>query len=107
MIRVNNLTKTFHFFTAVKDISLHLEPGEIFAFPDPNDAGHSPKILFPDELTMRLDPQSRNQFLDEYQTTQRDRKHDDLFDNTLSEPCCSPNRHCGSLGTDYRRHQTT
>lgn len=39
MIETQNLTKTFDKFTAVDNLNLHVESGEIFAFLGPNGAG--------------------------------------------------------------------
>jgi ABC-2 type transport system ATP-binding protein len=39
MILIKNLTKRFGAKTAVNGVSLHIEPGEIFAFLGPNGAG--------------------------------------------------------------------
>lgn len=44
MIRVDNLTKTFDSFTAVKGISFDVTQGEIFAFLGPNGAGKTTTI---------------------------------------------------------------
>jgi ABC-2 type transport system ATP-binding protein len=44
MIRVDNLTKTFDSFTAVKGISFDVSQGEIFAFLGPNGAGNTTTI---------------------------------------------------------------
>lgn len=44
VIKVKNLTKKFDDFTAVDDISLQVERGEIFAFLGPNGAGKSTSI---------------------------------------------------------------
>jgi len=44
MIQVQNLVKKFGDFTAVKDISLTVEAGEIFAFLGPNGAGKTTTI---------------------------------------------------------------
>lgn len=55
MIRVQNLTKTFGDFTAVKDISFHVGRGEIFAFLGPNGAGKTTTIKM---LTTLLSPTS-------------------------------------------------
>ena len=53
MIRVENLTKTFDQFTAVKDISFQVDAGEIFAFLGPNGAGKTTTIKM---LTTLLRP---------------------------------------------------
>ncbi|PKL71411.1 MAG: daunorubicin ABC transporter ATP-binding protein, partial [Methanobacteriales archaeon HGW-Methanobacteriales-2] len=43
-IEINNLTKKFGDFTAVDDLSLTVEEGEIFGFLGPNGAGKSTTI---------------------------------------------------------------
>jgi ABC-2 type transport system ATP-binding protein len=53
MIRAQNLIKTFGDFTAVKDISFHVQQGEIFAFLGPNGAGKTTTIKM---LTTLLKP---------------------------------------------------
>ncbi|MCU1225879.1 MAG: Sulfate-transporting ATPase [Edaphobacter sp.] len=55
MIRVDNLTKTFGSFTAVKGISFDVAQGEIFAFLGPNGAGKTTTIKM---LTTILRPTS-------------------------------------------------
>jgi ABC-2 type transport system ATP-binding protein len=61
MIRVDNLTKTFDSFTAVKGISFEVAQGEIFAFLGPNGAGKTTTIkmlttlLRPTDGTIELD----------------------------------------------------
>jgi ABC-2 type transport system ATP-binding protein len=55
MIRVDNLTKTFGSFAAVKGISFDVEQGEIFAFLGPNGAGKTTTIKM---LTTMLRPSS-------------------------------------------------
>jgi ABC-2 type transport system ATP-binding protein len=55
MIRVDNLTKTFDSFTAVKGISFNVAAGEVFAFLGPNGAGKTTTIKM---LTTILRPSS-------------------------------------------------
>ena len=61
IIEVKNLVKKFNDFTAVDDISLSVEHGEIFAFLGPNGAGKTTTIkilttlLAPSSGTIKLD----------------------------------------------------
>jgi ABC-2 type transport system ATP-binding protein len=55
MIRVSGLSKKFGDFTAVDNISLDVEQGEIFAFLGPNGAGKTTTIKM---LTTLLEPTS-------------------------------------------------
>ena len=61
MIQVENLTKTFDQFTAVKDISFQVDAGEIFAFLGPNGAGKTTTIKM---LTTLLRPTAGHIHLD-------------------------------------------
>jgi len=70
MIEVHELTKTFNGLTAVRDVSLEVKEGEIFAFLGPNGAGKTTMIkmlttlLRPTSGTIRLngiDPTIRKQ----------------------------------------------
>lgn len=61
MIRVENLTKKFGDFTAVKSISFEVGRGEIFAFLGPNGAGKTTTIKM---LTTLLAPTSGTLELD-------------------------------------------
>src|ERR1043165_3956972 len=61
MIRVFNLVKDFDGFTAVRDITLEVRSGEIFAFLGPNGAG---KITTIKMLTTLLKPTSGRVELD-------------------------------------------
>jgi ATPase subunit of ABC transporter with duplicated ATPase domains len=42
MIEVQELTKTYRHFTAVKRLSFRADPGQITGFPGPNGAGKTP-----------------------------------------------------------------
>ena len=61
MIQVENLTKTFGQFTAVKGISFQVQQGEIFAFLGPNGAGKTTTIKM---LTTLLRPTQGTILLD-------------------------------------------
>ncbi len=45
MIRTEGLTKEYDGFAAVKDLNLHVEPGEIYGFLGPNGAGKTTTII--------------------------------------------------------------
>jgi ABC-2 type transport system ATP-binding protein len=61
LIQVQNLTKTFGQFTAVKGISFEVQQGEIFAFLGPNGAGKTTTIKM---LTTLLRPTAGTILLD-------------------------------------------
>jgi len=63
IIKVENLTKKFGEFVAVKNISFSIEKGEIFAFLGPNGAGKSTTIKM---LTTLLSPTEGVLTLDGY-----------------------------------------
>ena len=54
-IEINSLTKNFKNSTAVDNISLNVEEGEIFGFLGPNGAGKSTTMMI---LTTLLKPTS-------------------------------------------------
>src|SRR5436190_14748382 len=60
IIEAQNVVKTFGKIEAVRDISFHVMPGEIFAFLGPNGAGKSTTISM---LTTMLRPTSGELFL--------------------------------------------
>jgi len=61
MIKVQNLSKRFGQFQAVKDISFEVKPGELFAFLGPNGAGKTTTIKM---LTTLLTPTSGSILID-------------------------------------------
>ncbi len=61
MIEIKNLTKKFGDFTAVDNISLKVEAGDVFAFLGPNGAGKTTTIKM---LTTLLKPTSGEVLLD-------------------------------------------
>jgi ABC-2 type transport system ATP-binding protein len=61
MIRVENLTKQYGDFIAVKGVSFQVNPGEIFAFLGPNGAGKTTTIKM---LTTLLRPTSGHMRID-------------------------------------------
>lgn len=63
IIQVNDLTKKFHDFTAVNNISFNVKRGEVFAFLGPNGAGKSTTIKM---LTTLLQPTSGNMIINGY-----------------------------------------
>lgn len=61
MIRINHLHKQYKNLNAVKDLSLHLEAGDIFGFIGPNGAGKTTTIKM---LATLLKPTSGTAFID-------------------------------------------
>jgi ABC-2 type transport system ATP-binding protein len=53
MIRIENLKKLFKTQTALDNVSLHVKPGELFAFLGPNGAGKTTTIRIMTGLTRR------------------------------------------------------
>jgi len=60
MLSVENLKKTFGSFTAVEDISIEVEPGEIFSFLGTNGAGKTTTIKM---ITGCIKPTSGNAYI--------------------------------------------
>ena len=83
MIRVENLTKTFDQFTAVKDISFEVSAGEIFAFLGPNGAGKTTTIKM---LTTLLRPTSGRIHLDGFDPWVRQREARQRFGIVFQDP---------------------
>ncbi len=61
MIRIDHLHKEYKNLTAVKDLSLHLEAGDIFGFIGPNGAGKTTTIKM---LATLLKPTSGTALID-------------------------------------------
>src|SRR5438477_47828 len=57
MIEVEKLTKNYGPFTAIRDVSFSVAPGDIVGFLGPNGAGKSTTMRILDEPTIGLDPQ--------------------------------------------------
>ncbi|MGB6134109.1 MAG: ATP-binding cassette domain-containing protein [Acidobacteriaceae bacterium] len=83
MIRVENLTKTFDQFTAVKDISFQVDTGEIFAFLGPNGAGKTTTIKM---LTTLLRPTSGRIQLDGFDPWVKQRDARQRFGIVFQDP---------------------
>lgn len=67
MIELKHVTKKYGDFTAVNDISLKVEKGEVFAFLGPNGAGKSTTIKM---LTTLLKPTQGDVFLNGHNVTE-------------------------------------
>ena len=65
-IEINSLTKNFGKSTAIDDISLNVDEGEIFGFLGPNGAGKSTTMMI---LTTLLKPTSGNAFVQGFDVT--------------------------------------
>jgi ABC-2 type transport system ATP-binding protein len=83
MIRVENLTKTFGEFTAVKDISFEVKQGEIFAFLGPNGAGKTTTIKM---LTTLLKPTTGRVELDALDPTTKRNEARQRFGIVFQDP---------------------
>lgn len=83
MIRVENLTRTFDQFTAVKDISFHVDTGEIFAFLGPNGAGKTTTIKM---LTTLLRPTAGRIQLDGFDPWVKQREARQRFGIVFQDP---------------------
>ncbi|MFP5226833.1 MAG: ABC transporter ATP-binding protein [Acidobacteriota bacterium] len=83
MIRVENLTKTFGEFTAVKDITFQVDTGEIFAFLGPNGAGKTTTIKM---LTTLLRPTSGRIHLDGFDPWVKQRDARQRFGIVFQDP---------------------
>lgn len=83
MIEIKNVTKKFDKFTAVDDISLKVEKGDVFAFLGPNGAGKSTTIKM---LTTILQPTSGEIRLDGHNVTEDPDKTRKSFGIVFQDP---------------------
>jgi ABC-2 type transport system ATP-binding protein len=83
MIHVENLTKAFDSFSAVKGISFDVARGEIFAFLGPNGAGKTTTIKM---LTTLLRPTSGTIRLDGLDPTQQQKEARRTFGIVFQDP---------------------
>jgi ABC-2 type transport system ATP-binding protein len=83
VIRVENLTKTFDQFTAVKDISFQVDAGEIFAFLGPNGAGKTTTIKM---LTTLMRPTVGRIHLDGFDPWVKQREARQRFGIVFQDP---------------------
>ncbi len=83
MIQVENLTKTFGQFTAVKGISFQVQQGEIFAFLGPNGAGKTTTIKM---LTTLLRPTAGNILLDGFNPLVQQKEARQRFGIVFQDP---------------------
>jgi ABC-2 type transport system ATP-binding protein len=83
LIQVRNLSKTFDQFTAVNDISFHVDTGEIFAFLGPNGAGKTTTIKM---LTTLLRPSSGTVLLDGFDPWVKQREARQRFGIVFQDP---------------------
>jgi ABC-2 type transport system ATP-binding protein len=83
MIDIKHVTKKFGNFTAVDDVSLHVDRGEVFAFLGPNGAGKSTTIKM---LTTLLHPTSGEIFLDGHNVTENPSETRKSFGIVFQDP---------------------
>ena len=83
MIQVENLTKTFGQFTAVKGISFQVQQGEIFAFLGPNGAGKTTTIKM---LTTLLRPTAGTILLDGFNPLVQQKEARQRFGIVFQDP---------------------
>jgi ABC-2 type transport system ATP-binding protein len=83
LIQVENLTKTFGQFTAVKGISFEVQQGEIFAFLGPNGAGKTTTIKM---LTTLLRPTAGTILLDGFNPLVQQKEARQRFGIVFQDP---------------------
>jgi ABC-2 type transport system ATP-binding protein len=83
MIEIKNVTKKFGKFTAVDNVSLNVDAGDVFAFLGPNGAGKSTTIKM---LTTLLNPTEGQIFLDGHNVTENPSKTRKSFGIVFQDP---------------------
>lgn len=83
MIEIKNITKKFGNFTAVDNISLKVNKGEVFAFLGPNGAGKTTTIKM---LTTLLSPTSGEIFLNNHNVAESPHKTRKSFGIVFQDP---------------------
>ncbi len=83
MIEIRNVVKKFGNFTAVNNISLKVNKGEIFAFLGPNGAGKTTTIKM---LTTLLTPTSGEIFLNNHNVTENPHETRKSFGIVFQDP---------------------
>lgn len=83
MIEIKNVTKKFGDFTAVDNISLRVDRGEVFAFLGPNGAGKTTTIKM---LTTLLNPTAGEIFLNGHNVTENPHETRRSFGIVFQDP---------------------
>ncbi|MEK7664674.1 MAG: ATP-binding cassette domain-containing protein [Patescibacteria group bacterium] len=83
MIEIKNVTKKFGDFTAVDNISLKVNKGEVFAFLGPNGAGKTTTIKM---LTTLLNPTTGDIFLNGHNVIENPRETRKSFGIVFQDP---------------------
>ncbi|MBX4197866.1 ATP-binding cassette domain-containing protein [Candidatus Parcubacteria bacterium] len=83
MIEIKNVTKKYGDFTAVDNISLNVEKGDVFAFLGPNGAGKTTTIKM---LTTLLNPTSGEIYLDGHNVMEKPSETRKSFGIVFQDP---------------------
>lgn len=94
MIKIDHVTKKFGDFTAVDDLDLEIQDGEIFGLIGPNGAGKSTTLKM---ITGILPPTKGDVLLDNYSITKDTLRAKQQFGFVAD----SPDMFLGMRGTDY------
>ena len=96
MIEIKNITKKFGDFTAVDNISLKVNKGEVFAFLGPNGAGKTTTIKM---LTTLLNPTAGEIFLNSIDRDGKANGYDIETIERVASETKLPVIACGGAGT--------